>query len=641
MTKIIGKMTFHSLKELIAVILVNLLGFTTICVFLAFSSEVSGVMDSVNTMYSNAESIQVFLSALLAVCVLVIVFAQWICAVAYRALFDQRKDFNVQLRLEGASSGKLVRIYTMEALLLQLLVIPLGVVLSSVLFGKMAEMYEMAVQEITVAQFLIGIVTHLVVNQAVVYLVLRKLSRFNVVNMMRSEELYGKAKKIGKNELIQAGLGVLLIALSRTVANMFGASNENFRDGIHMVLMLVGAFMAFDTVYILLHELFAFLALKLRLKTLYLAHKNILGYYEKIQSIIILFSIGIMVFVGLNGMFLYIRSISAATVDQNLYFSSLVVHSNYSGYTAAEDFAALIDEAAPGTGHCEALSLVAQDKEDIRNTITGVESNYAVYGEKFVVSEGQYTVTDFDDPDWNGIVLPDYLITSDRIGSEFSINLMGQDVTFTIMGTFRSNGTRGRYGFVSLSYLQNTLGVPGMVNAVYLASADESLLGRIEAMPGVKESTVYTKESIKETSYKKSITGTEMLTTASYSVALCALMMLLSFIVLFKRQNVNDMIRVRSIGKSKSFAFRIYLAQMLIIILHGFAIGIPLSYVFINVGTKLTVEYIDVVVEPTISYATIAVSLCACIVSVGLVLAVSLKRGLTKEYYEQLRQNSV
>lgn len=632
------KLIKGSIKELITIFITNLTGFICMCVFIAFSFELSNQIKEMANSYANSDDLKTFLSALIIMCVIIIFFVQWICVLMYKVLFIQRKVFNISIKMEGISSSKLIFLYLMESIIIQIVVIITGCLASFPLYPVFARLCGFSKGGLTVSVILLAIAVHVFINSIVVGLTAKKLSEFDIVEEMRSEFSTGKAKSITKSEIIPAVFGICIIFMHSWLAGLI-STDERYVKYIKIALIVVGAFFALDTISIIFHQTISEILKKCRMNALYFTQRNILGYYGRVMPIIVTMAIGLMLCIGLNGMFETIRTVAREAVTQNVYFSDAIIYQDFTGYITDDTIAECIGtKKDKNIQYCTSLAFIV--KEGSKTTIiSGINSDYFKHGEKMTVDLGDFTYNDFNNPEWNGIVLPDYMLTKSMIGEKYNITILGKELDFIIAGSFAANGYRGRYVFVSLPYLQKALGAYSLVNAVYIdteADITENLLN----MSGVYDLEHITKDQIEQESYNNIVKSTQIITIASYVTFACSLFMLISFLVMTAKQNISDMIRLRAIGISKGFTLRIYIYLVMAILAEGSVLGLPMAYFFADAGTHLFLRNINVSVFPILSYK-ILVLLLGIIASSSIISMMFLcKAGLNNNYTNFLREKS-
>lgn len=627
MDKALRKLRKTHLKSTIISILTSILNLVVIGIFLMLILELLEVRRD-TARISRDETMMTYFTALIVIAVMIMLFSLWIIRIVHLSLFQSRKDFNIQLRLAGIPSRELAAIYRKEAWQNQWIVVPVGLALAELLFHQISMRNGMEAEWISLPVLLAAVVLHLLALTVCLWITFRKIVRFDPVEELRSPFKTEEARRLTRKDAIRGILGVLLV-LSGYVP---GAEDNSLLQ----LLPLVGIFLLFDPILVGTQYLLKGIGRRSRNVPLHLGQSSFLGYYRKIDPILSTLIIGVMVSMGLNGMFETARVISRETVEQNVYFQYLVVNEKVKAGMTEEAYRSKIQEIDPAAKAAYGINLEGKDEEGIVNTIYAVDSEYTRMGEKFVLTDGTDPAMNLNSGTFNGIYLPDYFISDKDIGKPYSVTIGDNKLEFIIKGRFIANGSRGRYGFVSKAYVQQMMGQPDAINALYLSAGSDKLAESLKADPNVESQLFLDKESIAAGSYKNAIKGTEIFEISSYAVILISLLMLLHFLFAASGQNVFDIGRLRALGVSTGELKRLYLGQIASLVTQSFLYGTLLAYTFVTVGVTMILTYIPVRVEPVLPLGTIAAAY-ALVLAIGLAASyLSVRRAFRPDYTDQL-----
>lgn len=564
-------------------VLISIMNITIAGVFTKLMIEIKKIQDVTATV-SRDEELLMYFSMLIVVSLMIILFSLWIMQIICRTIFETRKDFNIQLRLMGITRKKLSRIYIKEFFYYQLLVIPIGLILMEGIYYFISKMLDISSNWIGPVNLGIAIVIHLLIVFICTGFTFGRITKFNPLEEMRSPYKTDKIRKLNHNDIITGIIGVVLLVI--------GIVDTNTND-IFSFFPIIGIFLNFDLIMVSTQYLLKFLAGIFRSEALNIGQRSLLGYYKKINPIITTLTVGIMISIGLLGMFETMRMIAKETVEQNIYFEELIVHSDLKEQWSQEQYELAANEIDSSAEISYGINLEMLDTEKIVNTIYAIDSSYLQYGEKVNLVDGTDPALNLNDADFDGIYLPDYFISDEDIGKAYELTMNGNTVTFKIAGRFIANGSRGRYGFVSKSYLQSVIGNE-MVNALYIHRANNELIDVLKNSENIIEKYTVTKKDIANNSYENAISGVEIFEISAFMVIVISMLMFMHFSLSTAKQNIFDISRLRAMGVRKIVLRKAYIYQVVCIFTSSFILGSILAYMFIKVGINMSLEFIDV-----------------------------------------------
>ncbi len=583
-------------SQTILFVLISILNVVITGVFSKLMVEIN-LIKSETQKVSRDEEMTLYFSMLIMVSLMIILFSLWIMKIICQTIFQSRKEFNIQVRLLGVTRETLTKIYVREFLGYQVLAIPVGILLMEVAYYILSGVLDISSRLIGIVNIGVAIGIHLLIVLICLVITFQKITRFYPLEEMRSPYKTDKIRKLGTADVVTGVIGIAFIVVGMT------ASKEN---GIMPFLPMVGVFMLFDLLLILVQYFLKFFAQKCKLEALNIGQRNLLGYYKKLNPIITTLTVGIMISLGLLGMFETLRIIARDTVEQNIYFEKLIVHSSVTEAWTQEQYEELVSRIDASAEIAYGINMEMKDEEGITNTIYAIDGAYLQYGEKVKLVDGTDPIPNLEDASFTGIYLPDYFVSDEDIGKPYQLSINGNEVEFQIAGRFIANGSRGRYGFVSKSYLQSVMDSQ-MVNAMYIHQAKEDLITELENHENVLSSYIVSKSDIANNSYDNAISGVEIFELSAFMIILISLLMFIHFSLSTAGQNIFDISRLRAMGVSKKVARKAYLYQVFYIFSIAFVIGGILAYQFIKVGVDMSKEFIDV--EVAVQFPTVVLTI--------------------------------
>lgn len=631
MKQLVKQLGKNNRKERIAAYLTSALNIIVITVFFGILVELQKIYQEIQRV-SKDEKMASFIVLLGCISVAIIAFTLWIIIIVHKTLFIQRRQFNINLKLAGISSGKLAKIYIWEALYMQVPIVPIALILAQLCYTIFARMNDFSTYYISITLMLVGALVHLVTIILCLMMTMRKLTKFDVVEELRGANTGDGIRNFNKKDIIKIVIGIAIILLAGVLGPWLQL-DSNFLN----ILWILGSFLLFDMFLLGIQHTILFIAKSIKSKYLLLAQMNLLGYYKKTEPILTTLIIGVMLSVGLTGMFLTCRAISRDTVNQNLYFEDMIIYQRYNQKVVQSDIEKMIADADPDAKVSLSFGVRVFDQDGIENDITGIDGSYLEYGEKMRLVDGRDIAPMIEDDQWDGIFLPEYFISDQRIGEKYKLTLNGQELEFTIRGRFIANGSRGRYGFVSKSYLQKKLGMEGLVNMLCIHKGSDQLVEKLKSYDKAVQIDHITKKDIANNSYANAIKGTEIFEIGAFCIILCALLMLINYFVITGKNRNGDIARFRAIGIHPHEVKKIYRAELLSMIIQAMALGLALAYVVESVGVEMMQPYVDVPVHPIIPLWYVGIILGVIGIGSFSVMISTLKEGLGDKFIQYLR----
>lgn len=537
---------------------------TVICVLVMIATGISNVTnESLST--NDLQQIENILSSVIFISVLTITFFQWVISMQFRALFDSRIQFNNNLRLLGAPSKFLLKIYIKEMVCMQPVSIILGWCFGETIYYFLAEILNIENKLIGAMQLLIALLLHVLVITLCITFTYKKTVSKSVVDSMRRHDERESGYKIDKIRTIM-GIGVLLISLLLLISNEI----DNIKP-LALLGIVVSIFILFKTIVYVCHVIILKIAKQFRASELVLSEFISLGYLKKCSTVSMLIFFSISLFLGLQMLFQNVRMCGVDVVENNIHYEATVWQSEkeiadniHSSDLRGEVYTGL-KYKVKNQGSTWYIHGISIDFFEMWETIN--LCNYEGDDINGLINR-------FNDEDWNGILLPETYINEADIGSLLDVKIGDKVITFKIVGSYYSNNLAHWNFFASKAYIQKELGVQGQCNMVYLKNHDDIISVSNE------QSVIETYEDIRKESYEQAVNGTSLVEMMSIVIMICALLALLNFIMLSSRNDIIDIAKFKGIGMTTFRVCLVYIYETLIPLALSMLVAIPVSIVF-------------------------------------------------------------
>lgn len=573
-------------------------------------------MQSEVRQVSRDDDLVAYIALLIAVCVCVLTFSLWVVVMVQGALFESRKATNTQLRLRGVTPSALRDAYVREALATQVVAIPLGMGLAFVAYRLVAGRVGLATIWVDPLILVAASLVHLVVATACIAWVVGRRVRFDPVAALRDAEHLGAARQLGVGDIVKGALG--LACLTPLILDV---------DPMVRFVPVVGIYLLMDPLKIVTLKIVR----RIRGLDLSLASSRTLGNYAKTDAFVSTLATGLMITLGLLGMFGTARDIMRSTVRAHVYFSDLFVYSRANNPLTELEYRARFEAIDPTARIAYGINLEPTDPDGVTTAIFAIDRTYGQFGERMDVTDPDYQ-TSIERADFDGIYLPSYFATTEDIGKPWAMMINGETIPLRIAGLFDANGSRGRYGFISKAYLQSVIGQPGYVNAFYVNQASPDLRTAIENDPQVVSLFHISKADLENDSYRNAIKGTEIFQLAALFVVVISGIMLVHFYLVNARTNVFDASRMRALGLGPRRPTRVLLAELWLGVTISWLVGLALAAVFAAAGIGLLLTRVSVPINHQFPWVMAAVLYSAMLALGTIALLASTRRARQSSY---------
>ncbi|WP_054743360.1 FtsX-like permease family protein [Cellulosilyticum ruminicola] len=542
-------------RTLLGTFIMNLIC-TSILLMFAF-----GLKDITNETLSENDLVQLMgiISSIIAIAILCIIFLQWIIGIEINTLFNSRRQFNINMRLMGLSGKELRGIYYKELLQMQYVAVPVGVLLTELVYYFVSK--RMEIPWIGIDKLIVTVLIHLACIFICMHIALRKLTNVEVTSFMRGGVKRTKEKD-NKFSNIFAVLGVIVLIVTVFLNWILKVKELELFYVVGILLISSRGIYLFNKGVIKLGDSKGFPqpAFAARIEN---------GNYKKAKNTILMLSIGIMFFMGLQILYSSARAMTRQTGENAIHYTSYI---SYREPINTDNYD--LDNVYFGLNYTFYI-----EESSYPKYLYGIDQNYMNYEDiKINQSLGSTELLSYiNEPDWNGIIVPSSMISKENIGEERIININGIDIPFKIVGGYYQNLAHKNIWFANKAYIQKQLNLNGYSNCAYLKNNDTAVM---QALEKLSKSEVECKAEIIQKSVDKVVQSTETVEITSFIVILCAIVSLISHLVLGAKENIYNIAKFRSAGMSSRQVKIIYLSQLWGMILKGFIIGIILAVLF-------------------------------------------------------------
>ncbi|OON95762.1 MAG: hypothetical protein ATN36_07495 [Epulopiscium sp. Nele67-Bin005] len=549
--KLLYKNSVYTKIAILTVLMIN-------TIFISFFMMViTGIDNITNDTLDQSKTIITYLSSLVFPCSLAVFFFQWIIFMLYGEMIEARNDFNSILRKMGVSIKNIYKIYWTEFVVLQIVAQPIAIIGAFNFYNVMMQYYGYdSTMEGT--GVILGITSTLVTSLITLRMVLNK----NIVTF----DNVGHATKSKVTKFAFISNHTKQIKLISAII-LFGSSIYNLMNNN------VDIFLLFTVINILIFwgeileniisSVCKILPDKFNITLLILK-----GFSRKIRVISYTMILGLTLVLGLNAFIQTTRNHAYNSVMENINYNYVITHELLTNKEIDNIF---------NTKHISALSFRENENKIGSSTLTmlGVEKNYFQEYENIELMYGDqdFIFENWDNPEYNGIILCEHLINEDNIGQSIELTVDGKLVSFEIVGGSSVNDFSKMSGYVSKGFIQQILNQGDVSNITFLKEYNNSLENNY---------TVETKQEIANKSYTKAVQGTFILEITAIIVLLSSFFMLANFIIITAKKSNVDIARMRAMGMPGHNINSIYILTYMLIIIAS----VPLAALSAYVGGK-------------------------------------------------------
>lgn len=541
--------------------------------FIMLLSDIFSLLNDLNE--SDFDSAVLMLVVLIVICSATIIFFQWFISVLFKALYDSRHQFNLNIRMMGVGVSNLMKMYLREFLILQCVAIPSGIIISAISYHLVSITWsDLGLSEtINPESGLLGILIHVCVLCITIFLTFWKNSKISVIEILRGSRKTSTRFGFGKSGYVKSAIGIVLFAGG--VSHLF--SQDPQIGLLSILLILLSWFFLFDLLFLIYSTIMSSIVHDkgiFKISRILTAENH-----KKTKTLSLMIVISFMLIVGVQSYSETIRNIAGDMAEENIHYLSME-------FLETPVLVSEIDNVEDAN-RCHTLKVSSVYKES-RVWIQGVSQKFIDEYETIIMYDALNGINydefakEVENPEWNGIILDEYLISEEDIGKTCVLEIGDTKVEFIIKGSYFLNALSDRKAYVSNEYLANALNLSGTANMIFYK--DE-----LQRFPH-NDGTIIEKTQLVEQSYEDAIKGTEIIIVIIIIVLCCTIAMFLSYTYFMAVSSRTDTARFLGMGIGKMKVVRIYIYHILSVVAGSLIVAIPfailLSVVVVNFTMK-------------------------------------------------------
>lgn len=511
-----------------------------------FIMTVTGLENITNDKLSpnDMEQIMTVISSIALTGIITILFLQWIVWSLYGALYESRTIFNRTIRMIGISNKGLLKIYIMEYIYLQILVLPFSMVLSHLFYNIIMTKYGFKSNINIASVFLATFITILVSLFALLHSYKKNSNYLSYKNSFHKSYHAKRVKnsKIYKN--IKRVTGIFLLIMLIVSKHIPALYNFNYILPILLIITI------WDDIVLLS----CFLMTRILPPQFHIICSLLRGNLKSIKIISYTIIFGITLVFGIDSLILTSRQIAYDRVVENVKYDTVIQNEKYLEESSLEiktdniNTALLFIENKIGSSELGVLSIDQEYLKKYENLNFKFDKELTIYGE---INKSTY----------NGIVLPNHLIEEKDIGSTIKLGINGTLVDFVVVDGYDVNDYSTMFGYVSKAYVQSQVQLSDLTNVIFI-KGNYNLEEYID-----NTAIIRNKRDIADDSYNKIVQSTFVLEITAMIVLSTSFFMLANFIFLSSGKNKLDIARMRCMGISKHTINLIYIGTYIFVVI--------------------------------------------------------------------------
>ena len=507
---------------------------------------------------SDAGQSAMMATGIILVAVMIIVFFLWLIAMEFKGLYDSRAVFNRNVKLMGCPGRKLMMLYILEMLYMQIPCVAGGCVLGAAVY----HFYAVGNSEVIVWMKPGILVAAIVIHMRILFLTVAIVGRQCVRQSAVTEQRGGYVRKEKRPvsiivQLIIVAAAVFVIqGVCRKMETLFSATDALvYTQALKLAYMAVVA-LGFAPVMRLVFAIADAIGKRAGAFHFVISLKLTKSYWGRflVMTFLIIFSGAF--FSGLYALFGTTRTSADNLSRESIHYQSYYIFNQTEARGADER-----DDEAFYT-----LRYRAQMEDGGHIWVTGINDQYLKEYETFQLAEltadgetpeltaDERLMDAVDRDDFDGIILPhDFLGLN---GEKITLTINHQDVTFTIYACVLSHAIDRMDAYVSRAYLEKQLGADGLYNTVFYMEEPEAV-----DMDHVSVSQ--TNEQIWEENYDHVVQGTETMELIFWMILICSIFAVCTCLVMSGFDNERNLAYLQGLGTGKKVLRKIYIFQVI------------------------------------------------------------------------------
>ena len=581
MIKIIKNLQHSEKSALYMLYFSYLLNFIVIALFVQFAFGQGSDTFQETLDPTTAHQIAIIFSSIVTISLISIMFFQWIINMIQTTLFNQRKDFNTNMRLAGATRKDLAKIYRVEVYKIQPLIILVGIGIAKLVSLALDSIFEYeGVLVISIPILSTAILIHFISIMFTTIVTVSRLTKFSIIQSLRNEPVRIKRIGIHFSYVIRGIAGLLILTFSSLFLNDPNFLSSEMIGLIRFLLISLTLGLFSDLMLFGFNKILFSIVRRLKVSSLIVMTKITEGYHRKIRSISIMLVMGVTLAVGLQSLYLTVRNDAIHAVMSGIHYTDryyfgqfdIVPNINTDNFDEMSMF--------------KTIDVFMETENGFGMNVLGVDESFFDIFETITFNEYFSENIDFrymlSNEDSNGILMPAGYVSLDNIGNTYTFYYEGKPLEFTLIGIYYPNHIARPRILVNRTYLQNVLNkAPNEANIIFTRNVSLDL--------ELNDTNILHTTLLEEAriAYDGMVQGAEIIVIASFVIFVVALLMLVSFYTISAAEIRIDIVRFVSIGFSFKKTMGIYISQILIVTISNFVISLPLILYFANVGRGL------------------------------------------------------
>ncbi len=511
---------------------------------------------SFNLSSSDANQTEMMEAGVFMLAIMIIAFFLWLISMEFKGLYDSRGVFNRNVKLMGYPGKKLMLLYIIEMLYMQIPCVISGCALGSLVYHFYAVNNAEVIVWMTPRIMFAASIIHVCMVSLTIIIVGKKCIRESAITEQRSGHVYSKKKTALM--IVQLAIAVTLVLVIQKICSQMGKWLNNtdafvYIQTVKLAYMLVVA-IGFAPVMRLIFAVANFIGKKSHAFHFVISLKLEKSYWGRFLVMAFLMIFSGTFFCGLYSLFGTTRASADNLSRESIHYQSY--------YTFDQNYP--MEDSVNDKEYFCTLRYRAQLESGSHTWVTGIDSQYLNDYETFqttdLTEEGKCTnladdemlLNSIDQDDFDGIILPEEF--SNQNGKKITLLINNKSVTFTIYASILAHDTDRMDAYVSRAYLQKQLGEKNLYNTVFYLK-DPGFIDMDHVMLS------QTNEQIWSENYKHIVQGTETMELIFWMILICSIFAICTCLVMSANDNERNLAYLQGIGAGKAALRKIYIFQ--------------------------------------------------------------------------------
>lgn len=493
------------------------------------------------------------------VALILVIFFLWIIAMEFKGLYDSREIFNRNVKIMGYPGRKLIVLYLIEMLLMQIPSIAGGCILGAVVYHIYAVKSAEVILFMKPGIMCAAVVIHLLILLLTVAVVGGKCVGQSVVTEIRKQR---KERKSGI--ILQLVIAVVMIIVIQMICNRL-QTQMAVTDALRYSQAVKLAYLAVIAVGIapVMKLIFVFVDVvckKMGAFHFVISLKLLKCFWRRFMVMIFLIIFSGAFFCALYTLFGITRESADALSRESIHYAGYYIYDRCFPRTEEKDerdtfYTLRYRSTEEGGGHIWLTGITGDYLEQYETFQTAEVTENGKSGE--LTDEAGLSEL-LESEDFDGIILDD--LYQGMEGETIVLNVNGTEIPFTIYTTVLSHDCDRIDAYVSRAYLEKQLGAEGLYNTVYYMKNSEEISTDHVVL-------AQTNEDIWEENYQHVVQGTETMELVFWMILICSMFAVCTCLAMSGRDNQRTFAHLQGLGAEKRVLVKIYLFQSIWILI--------------------------------------------------------------------------